>query len=148
MRRRLLKWIACPICTGTLELLVKEATSAVASQADYDVIEAIEKVESVEQLEEDVLTGALTCGKCRLYYPVYRGIPRLLTYSTAVAKRFVDEHAVWISQRLEAFGLPSFAAPPGEEAALRNFSTEWTGYEWTGDSYWATTPENIMTCMR
>jgi 2-polyprenyl-3-methyl-5-hydroxy-6-metoxy-1,4-benzoquinol methylase len=100
------------------------------------------------EAEHDVITGALVCAQCGVYYPIYRGIARMLTYPTEVAQVHARENAKWIAAELSRVRLPSATAPPGEEATLRNFSTEWQGYEWNGDTYWNTTPENMLNCMR
>jgi 2-polyprenyl-3-methyl-5-hydroxy-6-metoxy-1,4-benzoquinol methylase len=72
----------------------------------------------------------------------------MLTYPTAVARVHAEKHAAWIRANLAGFHLPTAPAPEGEEAVLRNFSTEWTNYEWTGESYWSTTPEHMLRWMQ
>ena len=114
------------------------------AQADYAVLEATASIENPEEVEVDVISGALACDKCHVYYPVHNGIPRMLIYPTEVARIHAQENASWINKHLTSFRLPQSAPPPGEMAVLRNFSTEWTGYKWTGDSYWNMTPETML----
>jgi uncharacterized protein YbaR (Trm112 family) len=54
MKRSLLDILACPICKGDLELVVKEED------------------------EEEIITGKLICGKCEVEYPIEEGIPNML----------------------------------------------------------------------
>ncbi len=72
----------------------------------------------------------------------------MLTYPSIAAKNHAQQNAKWICQRLAGLHLPSAMPPPGEERVLRNFSKEWEEYQWTGASYWDTTPETVLKCMR
>ena len=71
----------------------------------------------------------------------------MMTYPTEVARLHARQGATWIRERLSALTLPKAAAPPGEKGVLANFSTEWTNYKWSGESYWSTTPENMLRWM-
>lgn len=148
MRRRLLRWLACARCQNKLNLHVAESERRAVSKADYLVLEATAKIEKLDEVEIDVITGALTCKQCNVYYPIHNGVPRLLTYSTLVAQIHAQENAGWISQHLAGFHLPNAIPPPGEARVLRNFSKEWEDYEWDGARYWESTPENILQCIR
>jgi uncharacterized protein YbaR (Trm112 family) len=148
MRKRLLKWLVCPLCHQSLNLLVATCEKVPVSKIDYDILESDSSIEGIDEVELDVNSGALTCGKCSVYYPIYNGVPRMLTYPTRVVEVHLQENADWIDQNLSMFSVPRFAPPPGETEALRNFSREWGGYHWTGDNYWDTTPENMLRCMR
>jgi len=121
MRFDLMQSLACPMCHGPL------------------------KLRESNLLAELITAGALTCAACHDYYPILDGIPRMLTYSTDVARRHASEQDDLVAGLLrEGFRLPSAAPPEGEAAVLRNFSREWTNYQWTGESYWSTTPEHIL----
>jgi uncharacterized protein YbaR (Trm112 family)/SAM-dependent methyltransferase len=148
MRRRLLKWLACPLCQRDLSLLVAREERAPISESDRTLVNAALSVEDRGDIEHDIVTGALTCDPCRVYYPIYNGVPRLLTYPTRVAEMHAQEHRAWVDQHLARFRLPSATPSPGEENVLRTFSAEWTGYEWTGKSYWSVTPDAMLTCKR
>jgi uncharacterized protein YbaR (Trm112 family) len=54
MKRELLDILACPVCKGELELTVKEEN------------------------EKEVISGTLTCKKCKETYPITDTIPNLL----------------------------------------------------------------------
>jgi hypothetical protein len=72
----------------------------------------------------------------------------MLTYATEAARIHRRENAAWIQEHLPGISLPSCPAPPGEEEVLRNFSTEWTQYDWSGRSYWSATPAKVLEGMR
>jgi len=118
------------------------------SESDYVVLAATAQIENRDELEIDVVTGALTCERCYVYYPIHNGVPRMLTYPTLVAQIHAQENVKWIDQNLAGFHLPRAEPPPGEERVLRSFSKEWQDYKWTGTSYWETTPETTLRCMR
>jgi len=116
--------------------------------ADRAVLEATTPIDRADDIDIDVVTGALVCPPCRVYYPIHNGIPRMLTYRTEVARAHADQQAAWISEQLRGLSLPAGSPPPGEAGVLHNFSTEWTGYKWNGSSYWDTTPETMLQVKR
>jgi len=148
MRKRVLRWLACPLCHGELELRTAVAGRQPVAPADRAALEAIAPIDRTDDIDTDVVAGALVCGSCRRYYPVHNGVPRMLTYPTEVAHVHAREHAAWIAERLAGFALPAGSPPPGEAGVLRTFSTEWTGYRWNGKSYWDTTPETMLRVKR
>jgi uncharacterized protein YbaR (Trm112 family) len=148
VRRRLLQWLACPLCGAQLDLHEEQIERVPVEPKDQRVLEATSPNRAVDEVEVDVVSGALTCENCGVYYPVHNGIPRMLTYPTRVAEVHAAAHRNWIARHLPAFRLPASAPPPGEAAVLRNFSKEWEEYEWTGKSYWDTTPEIVLKSMR
>src|SRR2546426_1168051 len=148
MRKRLLRWLACPLCHGGLELRTAVARQQPAAPADRAALEVIAPIERTDDIDTDVVAGALVCASCRRYYPVHNGVPRMLTYATEVAHVHAREHAAWIAEQLAGVALPAGSPPPGEAGVLRTFSTEWTGYRWNGTSYWASTPEAMLRVKR
>src|SRR2546427_10063793 len=148
MRKRLLRWLACPLCQGGLELRTAVARQQPAAPADRAALEVIAPIERTDDIDTDVVAGALVCASCRRYYPVHNGVPRMLTYATEVAHVHAREHAAWIAEQLAGFALPAGSPPPGEAGVLRTFSTEWTGYRWNGTSYWASSPGAMLRVKR
>jgi len=118
------------------------------SEVDYELLQAISPINDRDEVETEIITGALACSACRVYYPIYNGVPRMLTYSTEVARVHQAENALWLRDQLPDLTLPHCAAPPGEEEVLRNFSIEWTEFDWSGRSYWSTTPARAVEWMR
>jgi uncharacterized protein YbaR (Trm112 family) len=124
-----MQWLVCPICTGDLKLIAPDKEPRSSGDAD-------------------VTFGALTCDACAIYYPVWNGVPRMLTYRTHVAEVHAESDPRWIAANLAGFTLPDREPPLGERQILKNFSTEWLGYEWTGRSYWNLTAEQMLKCKR
>ena len=54
MKKKLLDILVCPVCKGELKLTVDNEKG------------------------DEILTGSLYCGKCRVIYPIVDGIPHLL----------------------------------------------------------------------
>src|SRR5437867_655447 len=148
MRPRLLRWLVCPMCRGTLDLRTANSERRPVASADCAVLDATAPIHETDEIEIDVVAGALTCGQCRVYYPIHNGIPRMLTHRTEVARVHARDLAPWIREQLKGFVLAEREPPPGEAAVLRNFSTEWTGYKWSGSSYWDATPETMLVVKR
>jgi uncharacterized protein YbaR (Trm112 family)/SAM-dependent methyltransferase len=146
MLKRLLRWLVCPICHDELNLSIAESEPGILSEADRVVMEAIATIQDLDDV--DIITGALTCEKCRVYYPVHRGIPRMLAFPTEVAKIHAQENEAWINTNLVGFALPNCDPAPGEAEVLRNFSTEWTEYKWDGESYWNTSTDVTLKTKR
>lgn len=126
-----MQWLVCPICAGDLNLI---ASAHVETR--------------LKAKDDDVEFGALTCDACAVYYPIWNGVPRMLTYWTHVTKLHAEFDPDWMTKHLAGFKLPDREPPPGERRILRNFSTEWLGYEWTGQSYWNVTAEQMVECNR
>lgn len=148
MRRRLLRWLVCPACYGKLDLLVAESENRKVSQIEYAVLDATAKVQAQDEIDVEIVSGALTCKQCSVYYPIHNGIPRMLTYPTRVAEIHLQQNTGWVREHLAGFDLPGAVAPPGEERVLRNFSKEWTDYAWDGTHYWDTTPDLVLKAIR
>src|SRR2546422_8316602 len=106
MRKRLLRWLACPLCQGGLEHRTAVARQQPAAPADRAALEVIAPIERTDDIDTDVVAGALVCASCRRYYPVHNGVPRMLTYATEVAHVHAREHAAWAGER-EGGGLHS-----------------------------------------
>jgi len=54
MKKELMEILACPVCKGELELSVKEEN------------------------KKEIVSGTLTCRKCKAQYPITDTIPNLL----------------------------------------------------------------------
>ena len=80
MQTRLMQWLACPICTGEVRLIARD--------------------ENPPAPAVDITFGALTCGRCNVYYPIWNGVPRMLTYRTGVAELHAAADPDWIAANL------------------------------------------------
>lgn len=54
MKRELMDILVCPVCKGELQLTVKEEN------------------------EDEIVSGELRCGKCKVDYPIVDTIPNML----------------------------------------------------------------------
>jgi len=71
---------------------------------------------------DDVVFGAMTCSACAVYYPIWNGVPRMLTYRTSVAEVHAQSDPAWLAENLNGFALPDRQPPLGELRILRSFS--------------------------
>src|SRR3989442_13584245 len=140
MRKRLLRWLACPLCRGKLEVRAAVWLQQPVAPADLAVLEATAPIDPTDEIEIEVVAGALICARCRCYYPIHNGVPRLLTYPTEVARVHAREHAQWIAEQLSGYTLPASEPPPGEAGGLRNFSNEWTATREVGSGFLGSDP--------
>src|SRR5205085_9431683 len=120
MYRRLLQFICCPECRETLELLPLD------TQADGTG-------------EDEIETGLLTC-EAGHWYPIVRGIPRLLPDSLRAHWQLVKPYVPQsVPPRLQS--LPSILAHKSSRkvnyhrATQEHFSYEWEQHE-LGDRTW------------
>lgn len=145
MRRRSADLLVDPADGGTLDLVVWE--SSIDPLTDEQRATADELGIAPESLEENVRSGVLLNRATSVAYPIYRGVPRMLTFPIAVADRFRDEFRA----QLEALGpdvhLPNGTGAIGEVDVLRSFSTEWTDYGWAEDAYWNMPAHEWLKCM-
>jgi uncharacterized protein YbaR (Trm112 family) len=148
VRLRLMRWLVCPICSGTLGVHTLRVFRSSITDDEFALLDQIAPMAHEREVETEIITGALTCEKCHVYYPIHNGVPRMLTYATRVAEVHRQANREWIQKRLKDLTLPACSAPPGEREIARNFSTEWTNYEWSGKSYWLGTPEAVLDWMR
>jgi SAM-dependent methyltransferase len=84
----------------------------------------------------------------KLLYPIYNGVPRLLTYPTGLTTDFQSRFGSRIASEFPGYSFPTENATPGEAEVLRTFSSEWVNYDWDGKSYWNLKPDAWFRCMR
>lgn len=77
-------------------------------------------------------TAVLLCHTCRVWFPITRGLPVLLSYTTPVHHEFFGQFQL----KLATLGLdysPPFLHPvKGEHFVLNSFSKEWLEYDYDG----------------
>ena len=138
--------MACPLDKTPLELrtwdsVERELTPPDAARAESNGIASA-------ALAEEIVTGVLVNRSRKLLYPIHRGVPRMLVFSTGVAAEFADLHAARMRAEFPGFSLPNETSMPGEADVLRTFSSEWVNYDWDAQSYWNLTPDAWFRCMR
>ena len=147
MKPRLLEHLRCPLDKTPFEL--REWESIERAELPSDARARAERLGFAPALlSKDVVSGVLVNRARKLLYPIHQGVPRLLTFSTGVARKFADVHAARIRNEFPGFRLPDEPSMPGEADVLRSFSNEWVNYDWDAQSYWNLTPEAWFRCMR
>lgn len=146
MKIRLLDFLVCPIDKSELKLIVWEEK---VNKLSEDDLHRISKLNCNKQsFEREIISGVLKNINMNIYYPIYKGVPRMLTYSSGVLEDFRREFKDRIESELKGFSSPSFAPPLGEESVIRSFSTEWLEYDWDPNKYWKTDSNTVYKSMR
>jgi uncharacterized protein YbaR (Trm112 family)/2-polyprenyl-3-methyl-5-hydroxy-6-metoxy-1,4-benzoquinol methylase len=146
MKPRLLDLLVCPIDKSPLELIAWESLPVALSDADRQRIQGQGLAPS--SFAQEILTGVLLNRARKIFYPIHKGIPRLLTFPTGLTQEFVQLHAARLAHELPGFTLPREPPPPGEGDVLRSFSREWVDYGWRPDAYWNLPAADLYRCMR
>lgn len=129
MWKRFSSMLRCPICSGVLALSV------------FDEHEVSLSAEHVALAEQQGLTGpdfatfvdsgVLLCGMCQLSFPVYKGLPVLLPYTTNLHDAFEREFGPRLRGQ-RAYRFANREPVQGERFVLSSFSTEWLAYDFDG----------------
>ncbi len=146
MKHRLLDHLVCPLDLTPLELRTWESDRRDISRDD--VARAERNGIDPAALAMEIQTGVLVNRSRKVVYPIHRGVPRMLTFATGVAREFAEAHAARIRDEFPGYALPNEPSMPGESDVLRTFSSEWVNYDWDAHSYWNLTPEAWFRCMR
>jgi uncharacterized protein YbaR (Trm112 family) len=146
LKPRLLDLLVCPVDKTPLELLEWETTQLKLSDEDVQRIRAMGL--NPTSFSSETTTGVLINRSRRVFYPIYRGVPRLLVFTTSLTREFVRLHSERLARELPGFVLPNETPPPGEEDVLRSFSREWVSYEWNPRAYWNLSPDDMYGTMR
>ena len=145
MRARALEHLVCPLDGGPLEMSEWEAETKPLQPDSQE--RALRLGIDPATLERDILTGVLVNPRLHLLYPVVGGVPRMLTFPTAIGAAFSERHSDRLRGEFSGFSLPHDAPMPGEAGVLRSFSTEWTDYDWDGKAYWGLSPSHMYRVM-
>ena len=92
-------------------------------------------------------SGVLTCESCRSLYPIHRGVPILLRYTTMMAQQAFKSWPQAVREDLTAagFDFPRDEPPLGEKFVCASFSTEWEDYDYGPTLWTSTTAERLQT---
>lgn len=127
MWKRFAKVLRCPQCRGALELESFEEHDIELKPAE--IAAATRLAISPTDLASHIDAGQLICHACRVRYPIVRGLPIMLPYSTPMHDAFTKS---W-GERLSADVRFANAQPaPGEDFVRASFSTEWLEYDYDG----------------
>ena len=83
--------LRCIVCHGELELIAIEERTANPSAAH--VVQGERLGLSRAQLTESVESGLLPCRACKLWFPIFAGLPIMLPYRTSAHEEFLAAHA-------------------------------------------------------
>lgn len=154
MKRRLVELLQCPVCTGSLDLHVieesaEEVSVPVQSPAcnRYCTLLNITLGSGVNPAlfdcracyARDIRTGVMRCARCRLFFPVIDGVPRLVRQAHEDYQDFFRQH------RQEIAGLEGHedlisrlnATDPAvfDRRTHESFSLQWERYQYE-DKTW------------
>ncbi len=146
MRLRLLSFLVCPISGNFLDLLIWEERKNLLDQSSLEKIKG-QGLDN-ELFETEIINGVLLNKKDKIYYPIYNGVPRMLTYNCGVFTDFYKKFRSRIEKELTGYSLPSLTPPIGEESVIRSFSKEWLTYDWDPTKYWKIDSEHMYKSMR
>ena len=117
MWKRFAAVLRCPLCVGTVELDAFVETPN-GSQPDPELA----------YVEE----GLLKCPACRIYYPVTRGLPIMLPYTTDLHRAFQSKWSGRLGEAATGYKLAERDPVPGEDLVRQSFSKEWLEYDYDG----------------
>lgn len=123
MWKRFASALRCPLCRGGLKLesFVEETATPGGEQAGGAAGEP--------DSGAYVVDGQLLCEACRVRYPILRGLPVMLPYTTPLHEEFRQKYA----GRLQSgFNFAARPPAPGEDFVRASFSTEWLNYDYDG----------------
>lgn len=146
MRLRLLDYLVCPITKSQLKIMIWEEKSNDISELSLTRIENLKQ--SKELFEREIITGVLLNEKEKFYYPIYQGVPRLLTYDCGVFDDFKKVYSSRIEKELNGYSTPTLTPPLGENSVIRSFSKEWLNYDWDPEKYWRMNSTVMYEAMR
>ncbi len=146
MRLRLLDYLLCPITNTPLKIKVWEEENNDISEISLARINDLKL--SKELFEKEIITGVLINEEEKLYFPIYRGVPRLLTYDCGVFDDFKQTNKSKIEKELKGYSTPNLKAPLGENSVIRSFSKEWLNYDWDPEKYWRMNSDVMYDAMR
>lgn len=146
MRLRTLDFLVCPIYKNNLEILIWEYSNNEFSESDLERIHGLGLEPGL--FEKEIKTGALINRNQKIYYPIYNGVPRLLTYECGVFEEFKIKYSNLIARDLDGLITPILTPPKGEQSVIKSFSKEWLEYDWNPDKYWKISSEMMFMSMK
>jgi SAM-dependent methyltransferase/uncharacterized protein YbaR (Trm112 family) len=145
MRLRLLDLLVCPITKTPLKIIIWQEKK---NSLDDSVLQKITELGlSRESFEREIISGALLNEKEKIYYPIYNGVPRLLTYKSGVFDEFIKVFQDKIDKDLQGYSAPELQPPVGEASVIQSFSKEWLDYDWDPKKYWRINYEVMYEAM-
>jgi SAM-dependent methyltransferase/uncharacterized protein YbaR (Trm112 family) len=127
---RFVRTLCCPICYGDLELVAFEERVVTMSSEHADLTAKLK--EMTPEHRKFIETGLLCCHSCRLWFPINKGLPIMLCYTTPEHGQFFHKFYQQIANTPYAYGFAALQPAPGEQFVLTSFSEEWQHYDYDG----------------
>ena len=129
MWKRLMRFLVCPICKGEFALFAFDESTIVVKDKNAILLQ--------EQLFDKgfgqfVESGLLICRNCKNWFPIVRGLPVLLPYTTPLHKQFAIDFRDKISQLKLNYAFPCIEPVSGEQFVMASFSKQWLDYQYDG----------------
>lgn len=146
MRLRLLDYLVCPITQAKLEIKIWEEIKINLTESALDRINSMDLSE--KHFNSEIISGVLINESEKIYYPIYQGVPRLLTYDCGVFFDFKNVYKERIAKELIGYSTPNLTVPLGEKSVISSFSREWLNYDWDPEKYWRMSSSVMYQAMR
>jgi SAM-dependent methyltransferase/uncharacterized protein YbaR (Trm112 family) len=130
MWQRVMRFLVCPLCKGPVELSI--FTQMTATIFDEDAAFSRRKGLSDNDFGQFVESGLVLCHHCKKWFPITRGLPVLLPYTTPLHNLFVVDFKDEISQLKLNYEFPCLEPVHGERLVMASFSKEWWDYHYDG----------------
>ena len=131
MWKRFSRQLHCPICGHQLNLVSFNVVTCPLEEAYLSSAKEMGFLD--DDFNQYVEDGIVLCRNCKLYYPIFKGLPVLLTYATSIHERFAGQFKNQLrAPGLEGYGCPSGDPVSGEHFVLKSFSKEWGDYDYDG----------------
>jgi SAM-dependent methyltransferase/uncharacterized protein YbaR (Trm112 family) len=121
---KLISLLRCPLCRESL-------TSSTIEQVPRPRKAGKGEVDNSNN-DSWVESALLLCIGCKTWFPVIRGVPVLLPYTTPAHHEFSHVFASAIAALPAGFASAAGKPVRGEELVMRSFSTEWLHYDFDG----------------
>ncbi len=128
MWKRFSRTLRCPLCAGRLTLSAFDERHERLDAKHLAL--ADERGLNGPEFATYVESGVLACDECRLMFPVYKGLPVLLPYTTRLHEEFSREFGLRLEEHEHRFA--NREPVEGERFVLSSFSTEWLAYDFDG----------------
>jgi SAM-dependent methyltransferase/uncharacterized protein YbaR (Trm112 family) len=130
MWKRFQHMLRCPQCAGSLHLSIFAETEVQLNPQHLAL--ASECGLLTTDFSTYVDAGVLACAVCEVSYPIIKGFPVLLPYTTGLHQEFVRRFARNLSDLKSECRFAQREPPPGERFVQSSFSAEWLAYDFDG----------------
>lgn len=130
MWKRFVKFMACPVCRGDLELTAFRELPVDISHDEASLAKKLGLLDA--EFNQFVDSGLLVCHDCKMWFPVARGLPVLLPYALPLHNEFSAAHRSELSRLGPGYQSPCKEPAKGERFILDSFSQEWEDYHYDG----------------